>query len=205
MKFIYNKKHITLICLLLIFNLSSPFLYSQTKAQISKGRSKIIAGDFHAQRVNDMHNYLSSLGIHQVHEIQWDGIKPPLKNESVDKILLDAPCTGSGTFTSNPQLKWRQSDKFLERNVELQRRLLEAGLKLLKSNGTLVYSTCSLYPEEGEYQVQELLGDLVKPASLPSWLPPSYKINGSYVEGSGRYLPADHNTIGFFVAKLIKK
>ena len=127
--------------------------------------------------------------------------------ESVDRILLDAPCTGSGTFTSNPELKWRQSDKFLRRNVLLQHELLKAAIRLLKVGGTLVYSTCSLYPEEGEYQIQKLINSSKKQVTLtsvPSWLPPSYKINGSYIEGAGRFLPSEHNTIGFFVAKLIK-
>ena len=176
-------------------------------SQLVTGKSTIIAGDFHQQRMKDMLTFLSSLGISDVHTIQWDGIQPPLKEESVDRFLIDAPCTGSGTFTSNPELKWRQSDKFLRRNVLLQEQLLKAALKTLKAGGTLVYSTCSLYPEEGEYQIQKLINlskEQVTPASTPSWLPPSYKINGSYIEGAGRFLPSEHNTIGFFVAKLIK-
>jgi 16S rRNA C967 or C1407 C5-methylase (RsmB/RsmF family) len=174
-------------------------------SQIVTGDSTIIAGDFHEQRIGDMVSFLSSLDVKNVHTIQWDGINPPLREETVDRILLDAPCTGSGTFTSNPELKWRQSDKFLERNVILQQGLLKSALKALKVGGTLVYSTCSLYPEEGEYQIQNIVGNHVIPAPTPSWLPPSYKIKDSYIEGAGRFFPADHGTIGFFVAKLIKK
>ena len=183
---------------------AAPGMKTSQLSQILKGESTIIAGDFHHQRINTMIPFLSALGINDVHIIQWDGIQPPLKEESVDKILLDAPCTGSGTFTSNPELKWRQSDKFLRRNVLLQQKLIEAALKALKVGGTLVYSTCSVYPEEGEYQIQKISDKQVTPGSTPSWLPPSYKINDSYIEGTGRFLPAEHHTIGFFTAKLIK-
>ena len=87
----------------------------------------------------------------------------------------------------------------------MQENLIQAALKLLKTGGTLVYSTCSLYPDEGEFQIRKILDDSVISASTPAWLPQSYKLNGSYLEGSGRFLPADHETIGFFVSKLIKK
>jgi len=186
---------------------AAPGTKTSLVSQMLTGESTIIAGDYHHQRMNDMVTFLPSLGINDVHTIQWDGIQPPLMEESVDRILLDAPCTGSGTFTSNPELKWRQSDKFLRRNVLLQHELLKAAIRLLKVGGTLVYSTCSLYPEEGEYQIQKLINSSKKQVTLtsvPSWLPPSYKINGSYIEGAGRFLPSEHNTIGFFVAKLIK-
>ncbi|MHA2113270.1 MAG: hypothetical protein ACW98W_17525 [Candidatus Hodarchaeales archaeon] len=75
---------------------------------------------------------------------------------------------------------------------------------MLKVGGTLVYSVCSLYPEEGEYQIQKIIDQHVTPAATPSWLPPCYKINNSYIKGTGRFLPAEHNTIGFFVGKMIK-
>ncbi|MHA2239465.1 MAG: RsmB/NOP family class I SAM-dependent RNA methyltransferase, partial [Candidatus Hodarchaeales archaeon] len=168
---------------------AAPGMKTSLISQISTGQSIIIAGDFHTQRINEMITFLSSLGITNVHEIQWDGIQLPLEEESVDRILLDAPCTGSGTFTSNPELKWRQSNKFLRRNVLLQEKLLKAALNALKVGGTLVYSVCSLYPEEGEYQIQKIIDQHVTPAATPSWLPPCYKINNSYIKGTGRFLP----------------
>ncbi len=124
--------------------------------------------------------------------------------ERFDKILLDAPCTGSGTFTNNPELKWRQNKRFLQRNIFLQEQLLLSALDLLKIGGTLVYSTCSLYPEEGEYQIQKIKSDKVRPEEIPSWIPSSYNITGFSQKGTGRFLPAEHDTNGFFLAKLTK-
>jgi 16S rRNA (cytosine967-C5)-methyltransferase len=164
----------------------------------------IAAGDFHEQRTQEMKSFLQTYGIKNVHPLQWDGIHPPLQEKLFDKILLDAPCTGSGTFSTNPVLKWRQNERFLKRHIFLQKNLLTSALGLLKVGGTMVFSTCSLYPEEGEYQIQGILDDTVKLADTPSWLPPCYKINGSPLRGSGRFLPAEHQTLGFFISKLIK-
>ena len=117
---------------------------------------------------------------------------------------LDAPCTGSGTFLTNPELKWRQNQKFLNQNIVLQRKLFETALKLLKYEGIIVYSTCSLYPEEGEHIIMNFLKDL-DPQMLPDWISPSYSINGSKLPGTGRLFPAIHHTKGFFIGKFKKK
>lgn len=183
---------------------AAPGMKTSLISQYAKN-STILAGDFNPQRTTDMKSLLSSLGVNNAHTVHWDGINPPLQKGIFDKILLDAPCTGSGTFSSNPELKWRQNNKFLNRNIFLQEKLLISALELLKVGGTLVYSTCSLYPEEGEHQILKLDSKQICMQNTPSWLPISYKINNSVLKGSGRFLPYDHETIGFFVAKLSKK
>ena len=75
---------------------------------------------------------------------------------------------------------------------------------MLKPNGILVYSTCSLYPEEGEYQIRERLNKL-EPLDISQWTSPSYKIEGSPLPGSGRLFPSIHGTQGFFIGKFKKK
>ncbi|PWI49367.1 hypothetical protein CEE45_02195 [Candidatus Heimdallarchaeota archaeon B3_Heim] len=184
---------------------AAPGIKTSLISQQTSDKAFVVAGDFHHNRTNEMVSLLKSVGVTNVGFVQWDGIQPPLRNKLFDKILLDAPCTGSGTFTANPVLKWKQSGQFLNRHIVLQEKLLKSALSLLKEGGTLVYSTCSLYPEEGEYQIKKILDDQVKFADTPSWLPPSYTIDGSTMKGSGRFLPADHHTIGFFVSKMIKK
>ena len=121
-----------------------------------------------------------------------------------DKILLDAPCTGSGTFSSHPELKWRQNHKFLNQNLFLQRNLIEKAFSMLKLGGILLYSTCSLYLEEGELQIDKVL-DRFEIEKLPSWISPNYKINKTAISGAGRFFPVVHNTNGVFIAKLKKK
>ena len=104
---------------------------------------------------------------------------------------------------ANPELKWRQGENFLHQNVVLQKKLLNTAVKLLKPNGILVYSTCSLYPEEGEYQVRQIINKL-RPVDILQWTSPSYKIEGSSLPGTGRLFPSVHHTQGFFIAKFQK-
>ncbi len=183
---------------------AAPGIKTSLISQQSSGKTRVIAGDFHEGRTQEMVRFLSDLDLKNLHLVQWDGLNPPLQLERFDKILLDAPCTGSGTFTNNPELKWRQNERFLQRNIRLQEQLLVSAFQLLKIGGTLVYAVCSLYPEEGEYQIQKLQSDKVRLEELPSWIPSSYAIDGFSQKGTGRFLPAEHGTNGFFLAKLTK-
>jgi 16S rRNA (cytosine967-C5)-methyltransferase len=146
-----------------------------------------------------------NLNVLNSHLINSDSIKLPVRfTNFFDKVLIDAPCTGSGTFSTNPELKWRQNEGFLHQNIVLQEKLLKSALKLLKPSGILVYSTCSLYPEEGELQVLKIL-DNFEPMELPNWFSPSYKIKNQQISGTGRLFPAIHQTKGFFIGKFKKK
>ena len=72
-------------------------------------------------------------------------------------MLLDAPCSATGTIRRHPDVAWLKSDADIASLVALQTRLLDAAARLLKPGGRLVYSTCSLEPEEGETQIAALL------------------------------------------------
>jgi len=76
---------------------------------------------------------------------------------NMDWVLVDAPCSGSGTYRRNPDLKWKFSEKMLEELINLQREIVKKALPYLKPNGHLVYATCSLFEEENEEQVKFFL------------------------------------------------
>jgi 16S rRNA (cytosine967-C5)-methyltransferase len=76
-----------------------------------------------------------------------------------DRVIVDAPCSGTGTWRRNPEARWRLSPARLARMVREQGRLLRIGAELLRPGGRLVYVVCSLIPEEGEGQVAALLRD----------------------------------------------
>lgn len=168
-------------------------------------RRNLIGNEFLPSRTFEMKELMHHLGYLDVSLLNSDGISPPIR-ESVkfDKILLDAPCTGSGTLRKNPELKWRQNKTFLYQNVTLQRKLLQSSLDLLNPNGILVYSTCSLYPEENEMIIKEFK-DFFEPMVLPDWFSPSYFIKGEQISGTGRLFPSIHQTEGFFIGKFKKK
>ncbi|MBN9041737.1 MAG: MFS transporter [Rhizobiales bacterium 62-47] len=83
---------------------------------------------------------------------EWDG-----EGELFDGVLIDAPCTATGTIRRHPDVAWLKQQSDIDALTALQRRLLRRAVSLLKPGGTLVYCTCSLEPEEGEQAIAELL------------------------------------------------
>jgi 16S rRNA (cytosine967-C5)-methyltransferase len=118
---------------------------------------------------------------------------------TVDMVLVDAPCSGSGTWRRNPESRWRLTPQRLDRLVKLQQRLLEIAGEMLRPGGSLVYAVCSLLRLEGAGQVQHFLG------SRSGWKAQDILGDVGRCEGAGRLLsPALDRTDGFFVARLGK-
>ena len=116
---------------------------------------------------------------------------------SADGVLIDAPCSGTGTWRRNPEARWRLSPVRLDKLVLTQRQLLGIGAKLVKPGGALVYIVCSLLDEEGAGQVAAFL------ASHPDWSAEPLDLPAGRAHGPGvRLTPAHDATDGFFVARL---
>ena len=112
-----------------------------------------------------------------------------------DAVLIDAPCSGSGTWRRNPEARWRLDEKELARLTEIQSYLLDLAVKLVKPGGRIVYVTCSLLDEEGAGQFDAFLGRhselRPKELTLPHGRP----------RGKGiRLSPFHDGTDGFFIA-----
>jgi len=113
-----------------------------------------------------------------------------------DVVLVDAPCSGSGTWRRNPEGRWRLTPNRLERLVELQARLLDLAAPLVKPGGVLIYATCSIIRAEGSDQARNFLG------RHSSWMVQDVSFDGGRADGPGRILtPAHDATDGFFVAR----
>ncbi len=183
---------------------AAPGMKTSMIAQWAQNRASIVAGDFHQPRLRSIESLQTTLNMHNLHPMHMDALNPPFQNRKFDKILLDAPCTGSGTFTSNPELKWRQNTRFLHQTTQLQKKMLHNTLEYLKPDGILVYSTCSLYPEEGELQINAIC-DKVKFLEMPVWISSGYDMKNDLFNITGRLHPHIHHTTGFFIAKMQKK
>ena len=113
-----------------------------------------------------------------------------------DVVLIDAPCSGSGTWRRNPEGRWRLTPERLDRLVKLQARLLDIAVPLVKPDGALVYATCSIMAREGAGQADAFLG------RHSSWVGQDINIAGGRCDGPGRLLTPGHDgTDGFFVAR----
>ncbi|HEX9963967.1 MAG TPA: RsmB/NOP family class I SAM-dependent RNA methyltransferase [Allosphingosinicella sp.] len=115
--------------------------------------------------------------------------------DAPDLILVDAPCSGTGTWRRNPELRWRLDPKSLERYANLQAYLLDLAGELIRPGGCIVYAVCSLLREEGRGQAAAFEG-------RSAMVPEEVAIPGGRAAGSGRILtPANDGTDGFFVAR----
>ncbi len=116
---------------------------------------------------------------------------------SADIVLVDAPCSGSGTWRRNPEGRWRLTPERLERVVGLQRRLLDIAADVVRPGGRLVYAVCSLLSREGAGQIDAFV------SRHSSWIIEETPIPAGRLDGSGRLLTPEYDgTDGFFVARL---
>jgi 16S rRNA (cytosine967-C5)-methyltransferase len=116
-----------------------------------------------------------------------------------DVVLVDAPCSGSGTWRRNPEGRWRLTPDRLDRLVALQKHLLDMAAPLVKPGGALVYATCSILHREGAGQAASFLG------RHSSWMAQDVPFDGGRTDGPGRLLtPAHDATDGFFVARFVR-
>ena len=120
----------------------------------------VIAADLHAHRVRAMAERFERAGVRNVESIALDGTQPLPFERQFDRILVDAPCSGTGTLARHPEIRWRLRAEDLADLHARQVGLLSNALPALAPGGRLVYSTCSLEPEENELVVSEALNAL---------------------------------------------
>jgi 16S rRNA (cytosine967-C5)-methyltransferase len=114
-----------------------------------------------------------------------------------DLVLVDAPCSGSGTWRRNPEGRWRVTPERLDRVVALQARLLDIAAELVRPGGRLVYAVCSLLSREGAGGIQDFL------SRHSAWQVQETPFAAGRSDGAGRLLTPGHDgTDGFFVARL---
>ena len=119
-----------------------------------------------------------------------------------DRILVDAPCSGLGSLRRNPDARWRVREADPGRLAEVQQALLIRAAAVLRRGGTLVYSTCTILPEENEDQVSRFLEQNPNFRQLPASELPVGLASVVDEKGSLCLTPHEHGTDGFFAARL---
>jgi NOL1/NOP2/sun family putative RNA methylase len=182
-------------------------------AQIMKNEGNLILIERNQRRIPALETNIRRMGVTNSIIINDDAVNLSKLNLMADKILLDAPCTGEGLIKQDPSRKKSKTMKDIEKLSAIQKKLLKTGLNSLNPGGQLLYSTCSIGPEENELVVDEVLKDnsdftIVK-------IPINYGVNGMIdvynrtlredLKYSQRLYPHIHNTIGFFVCLIQRK
>ena len=156
-------------------------------AALLKNKGKIIAMDTQEWRLRELQKRAAKAGVDTIETrlITSAKVYKRIKG-TADRLLLDVPCSGLGTLQRNPDIRWKLTEKDLERLTVLQQDLLEKYCTLLKPHGTMVYSVCSILPSEGEEQIQRFL-----------------KNHADYrLLEEKRYWPDTDQTDGFYIARL---
>ena len=179
-------------------------------SQYMNNNGILIAVEKERHRINAIKNNIERMGVKNCIVYNMNALDVGKLGMEFDKILLDAPCSGS--FITDPKWFDKKSVRGFHERQELQKQLLEAGISVLKKNGILVYSTCSLEPEENEEVIDWALANLpvkLEKIDLKVGIPalPEFQSKkfGKDLNKCIRIVPYDNNTQPFFIAKLTKK
>ena len=182
-------------------------------AQLMENTGTVIAIDHDRQRIKSLESNIQRCGVGNAIVLRGDARKLDKLEQTPDKILLDSPCSGEGLIPLDPTRKTSTSMADIRFCATREDELLEAAVSSLPSGGTMVYSTCSIAPEENEYIVDEILSRhpemRVAPISLDFGSPGYSRPYGVELSESmtlaRRFLPHLHGTEGFFICKLEKE
>ena len=176
---------------------------------LMRSTGRLYAFDTSASRLTKLKPRLARSGLSNVHPQHIDSERDPRIGRlvgKIDRVLIDAPCSGMGTLRRNPDLKWRQTAAAIDELAAKQKRILESAARLVKPGGQLVYATCSILAEENEAIVEDFLSRHPEFRLLPA----AAELAKREIElpsADSPYLrlaPHSHQTDGFFAALLEK-
>jgi 16S rRNA (cytosine967-C5)-methyltransferase len=166
--------------------------------ELSRSAGMVVAADRSYARAARMVGNFRRVEARSIYSVVADAREPAIA--PVDAVLIDVPCTGTGTFRRHPDARWRLKVSDLAVMAALQRSIIRAAATVVRPGGLLIYSTCSLEPEENDAQVESFL------AEHPGWVlepPPDGAVPPAVLDaGRLRVLPQRHATDGAFAARL---
>lgn len=171
-------------------------------ADLARDSATIVAADVHEHRLRTVVSTAKSHGLRSIHPVALDGLQPlPFRECSFVRVLLDAPCSGTGTLRRNPEIRGRISPADIEDLSGRQKRLLFNAARAVKPEGRLVYSTCSVELDENEDVVKTFLenNETFELSELP--------LDSTLVTslGAARTWPHRQGTDGFFICAFERK
>lgn len=170
-------------------------------ATLMRSRGTILATDTRASILEQFKRRQQDAGVRMIELRRWDGLKEPAPQGPFDGILLDAPCSGLGTWHRNPDARWRITEARLSDLANTQAALLRTCAPSLRPGGTLVYATCTLTRLENQNLIDAFL------AEHPDFIldPFANPLDGKPCNGQLTIHPWDGPCNGMFIARLTRK
>lgn len=169
-------------------------------AELMNDEGKILAVDKYSSRIALMKKNVERLKIKSIEFLEADS--ETLEIGPVDKVLLDAPCSGLGVLTKKPEIKWKKDSEDIKRLTNIQTRLINNAARLVKVGGVLVYSTCTIEPEENYEIIKKFLEEHPNFELVTS----HENVHPDLIDENGciSTFPNIHDMDGSFAAKLIR-
>ena len=175
-------------------------------AEVMGGSGRVYAWDVHEHRVTLIKTMMRRLKLENVRPAVRDAavLKEDMTG-AMDAVLLDAPCSGLGVMDNKPDIKYRATPESVKELTGIQEKLLNTCCQYVKRGGTLVYSTCSILPEENGEQIERFLAS--HPDFILAPLPASFdeRFKARYTETGLQLLPHRDGVEGFFIVRLRRK
>jgi 16S rRNA (cytosine967-C5)-methyltransferase len=169
-------------------------------AEAMHDKGAIYSVDVSNRRLSHWKNEMARTGVNSAHMVRADARKLPFNLEA-DTVVIDPPCSNTGVFARNPGMKWSMTPTKVSECATRQYSILNEAAKHVRPNGTIIYCTCSILPEEDEFVVEKFLR-----RNQDFRLVPQTPFIGSIglrgLELCQRFFPHLHDCNGYFVAKL---
>jgi 16S rRNA (cytosine967-C5)-methyltransferase len=171
-------------------------------AELQRNKGLVVALEIFSDRISRLVELAKRTStIQSIVPVVGDALRASSLIRGADKVLLDPPCSSTGAIARHPEARWRLTEKTLQKLAEKQYRMLIEAVKLVPRGGRILYTVCSVMPEEGEYLVKKVLE--TQPVEL-------IPLKGPYspsplLPGTMRAWPHRHGTTGFFYALMEKR
>lgn len=165
---------------------------------LMKGVGTVVGSDVNTTKLREMRRRARRAGFRNIERRLWDGQPVHRDHQAFDGVLLDAPCSCSGTWRRNPDARWRTTPEDIERLTQRQVRLLRVAAEGVRPGGTLVYATCSMFARENAGALERFLNRAPRFSLVPFTNP----LTGEESQGTLQVWPWDGDCDAMFVARM---
>ncbi len=170
---------------------------------------EVVFNDVSKERIEKILENSKELLLNVSSVTMCDFTKPGFKENSIDAVILDAPCSGTGTISGHPEIKWIRSHQNLKSKIAVQKKMLKNAFDIVKKGGLIVYSVCSMEKEEGEAIVSDFVSSVENAKLIEPFEYASESVRNSfskfYKQGVGLRILPDKFLDGFFIATIRKE